>query len=194
MNTEQIVDMLKNVDPSRLQLLNFKIQKILRCFPPALNKNKFIYGGLIQCSIIDFLNEISHTEDYDRGHTTGAHYKNDARFMGLDISIKASANVGSSITLINKNGKQEHNVRDINLLVAYTRDEKLALFPVESLYPTYIADTGSKIEIVGRAYKNVIKNSQYVIDLPSLSDEQKKVVSECTSVDQERELYERYIA
>jgi hypothetical protein len=188
-----IIAVIRGSDAMRLQELNFKIQKILKQFPPALNKNKFIYGGLIQCAIIDFLKQHSDVVDYDRGHTVGAHYKHDARFMDTDISIKASANVGSAITLINKNGKQDHTVSDINLLVVYTRDEKIAVFPVGIMLPDYISDTGSKIEIVGRAYNALLKNSRYIIDLPPLSEEQKRIIAALPEIDQERELYEKYI-
>ena len=193
MSLADILEVIKTSDMVLLQELNFKIQKILKQFPPALNKNKFVYGGLIQCCVIDFLKQHSNVIDYDRGHTTGAHYKNDAQFMGMDISIKASANVSSAITLINKNGKQEHTVTDINLLVVYTRDQKIALFPVEIMIPAYVSDTGSKIEIIGRAYKDVLKNSDYLVDLPPLTVEQKAIIDALPEVDQERELYEKYV-
>ena len=188
-----ILAVIRDQQQVELQDLHFKIKKVLKQFPPALNKNKFIYGGLIQFAVIQFLNTISNAIDYDAGHTAGAHYKNDTMFMNTDISIKACANTGSPITLINKNGKTQHTVEDINLFTVYTREGKISLFPVGILDSKFIKDTGSKIEITGSTYKNVLQSSQYILNLPELNEEQKTQILGMSPVDQEQELYRRYI-
>ena len=192
-NCLNILTVIANQPKLVLQDLHYKIKQILKQFPPALNKNRFIYGGLIQLAVIEFLNKISDAVDYDAGHTVGAHYKHDTMFMKTDISIKGCSDTKSSITLINKNTQTEHSVKDINLFTVYTREGKILLFPVEMLDSKFIKDTGAKIEIRGSAYTRVLRGGQHVLDLPELSEEQKTVVLNMNVVDHEQELFKKYI-
>jgi hypothetical protein len=103
----------------------------LALFPPAKNENKFPYGLIIEQIIINLMGKVGAVVHLDRGHKVGSQYKNDVRIFDDKLfSIKACANIGSAITLINKNNVSTHSVSDVNLITVFSRDGIITVFPL----------------------------------------------------------------
>lgn len=110
-----------NRNQEELTNLFIKCKKIYKQLPPQKNENKFLFGKLIEMSIIDFLNNLfKDCIDLDRLHKSGSEYKNDCRlyitnYIKFDISIKSKSKKNGSIILINNYGN--NNKKDLNDLI-----------------------------------------------------------------------------
>jgi hypothetical protein len=193
MSLSKVYDAITNANKEDLQLLNFRAHKILRQFPPRRHENKITYGAAGEKAVIRLLRKFTEVVEYNANHIDGAEYQNDIEVFDVPISLKTCANAGSKITIINKNGKKEHDISNINILILFIKQEKIALFPLKVMMPYYIMDTDSNISIHGSSWKWVLQNSEYIINLPSLSDEQKIYIDTLHGVDFNEELYIKYI-
>src|SRR3989344_7789763 len=89
-----------------------EIRRILKKFPPSKNENKFIYGKLIEKSIITHINKIISCTNLDNNHKYGSEYKNDCLLLNTLYSIKAQKQK-SDVILINKHNKQIHSITNM---------------------------------------------------------------------------------
>jgi len=100
-------------------ILFIKCKKIHKTYSPSKNENKFIFGNLIQLSVIDFLNKIfKKCIDLDELHTFGSEFKNDCILfltnnVNFYLSIKCKSKKQGDIIIINKHS---NNINYLNLL------------------------------------------------------------------------------
>jgi hypothetical protein len=122
-----------------IEILNMNTHVMSKCHeeiyiiskgcPPQKNENKFIYGKLIERSLIRaFLNIGLICIDLDEKHKVGSEYKNDINMLGINISIKAKLNKPGNIILINKKSKSEHDFK-VETLVCLVNDGQIIFIP-----------------------------------------------------------------
>ena len=189
----EVYNAITNADKLLLQELYYRARKTITIIPIRMNCNRMIYGGMIELAVADLLKSISDVIEFDKIRKNGSEYKVDVQIMDVKISLKACANVGSDIVIINKFNKDAHDIRGMVILVFFVREGKLALFPIEIMMPTYIKNNGANISIRGSSWNKVLKNSKYIIDLPELSEDQKESLKTLQEIDARQELYDKYI-
>jgi hypothetical protein len=103
--------------------LFIKCKKIYRTYSPSKNENKFIFGNLIQLSVIDFFNQIFiKCIDLDDTHNYGSEYKDDCILyltsnVKFNLSIKCKSKKQGDIILINKHHNNINHLKKlINLI------------------------------------------------------------------------------
>jgi hypothetical protein len=174
----------------------FEILSTAKKFPPAKNENKFVYGKLIEKALINaFIKCGFNCIDLDSKHTVGSEYKNDIRMLNMDISIKALKNKGSSIVLINKNGKKTHNVDNIQMILCIINEGKLYFIPNNLIdNDIYVNDSDSQISYRSKLitmFEN--KYEKYIYNFPKLSKEYQDKLELITEISIYDKLYEEEI-
>jgi hypothetical protein len=174
----------------------FEILSTAKKFPPAKNENKFVYGKLIEKALINaFIKCGFNCVDLDSKHTVGSEYKNDIRMLNMDISIKALKNKGSSIVLINKNGKKTHNVDNIQMILCIINEGKLYFIPNNLIdNDIYVNDSDSQISYRSKLitmFEN--KYEKYIYNFPKLSKEYQDKLELITEISIYDKLYEEEI-
>ena len=123
-----VIDILK-CNPTIMQQCLFQLYKTSILYDPKKNENKFIYGKLIEKSLIYAMTQIGFcVEDLDKNHLIGSEYKNDIKLLQINISIKGKLNAGGDIILLNKKTKSAHNVK-MEVLLCCIRTHKLYFIP-----------------------------------------------------------------
>jgi hypothetical protein len=103
--------------------LFIKCKKIYRTYPPSKNENKFIFGNLIQLSVIDFFNQIFRKcIDLDELHTFGSEFKNDCILYLTNnvkyyLSIKCKSKKQGDIIIINKHHNNINHLKKLQNLI-----------------------------------------------------------------------------
>lgn len=189
----KLVTLLRDLPIDVLRNTNFEIKKTLTLFPPAKNENKFPYGLIIEQIIIDLLGKIGITTHLDKQHKVGSEYKNDARIFDDNFSVKASANIGSAITLINKNNVSSHSVGDVNLITIFSRDGIITALPLCEVEDGYIENKDACIRLKGSFYKKYVKDTNYEFKLPDLTDEQKIHIASLKEISYADYLYATFV-
>jgi len=174
----------------------FEILSTAKKFPPAKNENKFVYGKLIEKALINaFIKCGFNCIDLDSKHTVGSEYKNDIRMLNMDISIKALKNKGSSIVLINKNGKKTHNVDNIQMILCIINEGKLYFIPNNLIdNDIYVNDSDSQISYRSKLitmFEN--KYEKYIYNFPKLSKEYQDKLELITEISIYDKLYKEEI-
>jgi len=174
----------------------FEILSTAKKFPPAKNENKFVYGKLIEKALINaFIKCGFNCIDLDSKHTVGSEYKNDIRMLNMDISIKALKNKGSSIVLINKNGKKTHNVDNIQMILCIINEGKLYFIPNNLIdNDIYVNDSDSQISYRSKLitmFEN--KYEKYIYNFPKLSKKYQDKLELITEISIYDKLYEEEI-
>ena len=146
-----------------------KILKILKKYPPAKNENKFIYGKLIEKTLIYAFNKIIKCQDLDALHTVGSEYKYDCRFRFLmkAFSIKASKS-GGVVTIINKRNRTEHNISKISFIICHIKNKSLYIFnhfDTED-FKRYVKNDGAAIHYKSGIFTYLKKHDQFIYKFP----------------------------
>jgi len=171
----------------------FEIMCISKKYPPQKNENKFIYGKLIEISLINAFNKIGfNCNDLDDNHLIGSEYLNDTRILGIDISIKSKLNKGSgNIIMINKNSDHNHIIK-IETIVCIVNEGLLYFIPSYIVDVSYISNKNSKIE-----YKSSLltlidkKHKNFIYKFPKLTDEQSSFTNNLSKINIYSTLYEQ---
>jgi hypothetical protein len=189
----KLMNELKSLPIEVLQNVNFEIQKTMKQFPPAKNINKFPYGLIIENIIARFINTVIPATQLDGEHTVGSEYKHDVKVLDAKYSIKASANIGSAITLVNKRHASDHDVTDINLITMFVKDGIITIIPLSEIDPSLIKNKDACIDLSGSFYNRYIKNTDYELKLPPLTEKQITHVSSLKEVFYSNYLYETFV-
>lgn len=190
----KLIRLLRELPVDVLRNTNFEIQKTLALFPPAKNENKFPYGLIIEQIMINLMGKVSEVSQLDKEHKVGSEYKNDVRIFDDNLfSIKACANIGSAITLINKNNVSTHSVCDVKLITIFSRDGIVTAFPLCEVEDGYIENKESCIRLKGSFYKKYVKDSDYEFKLPDLTDEQKIHIASLKEISYADYLYRTFV-
>lgn len=170
----------------------YKIMKIMIRFPPAKNENKFIYGKLIEKTIIKTLNKIKNIcVELDNNCNIGSQYKNDCRFI-QNFSIKASKNI-SNIIIINKLNKNKHFIINMNFIVCFIIEKTICVFPSNIIEQKYVKNTGSNISFKSSIYNKILKDSDYIYKFPELTKKQLSKLEKCNEISIYDVLYNKYV-
>jgi hypothetical protein len=143
-DTNYILDGLNNNDIIMTEAL-IKILKIYKLFPSNKNENKFIYGGLIQMTLINALNNIFYS------CTNGSNYKYNCKLycnklVNFNINIRAKKNRKSNTILINKFGDNATHVLDnLITIICVIEDETIYLIQHSDELNTYVSNTNATI-------------------------------------------------
>ena len=164
-----LIGHMKSNEQIMTQCFN-KILTILAKFPPAKNEMKFIYGKLIENTIVDHLNKIEGINCLclDNNHTTGAEYKYDCSigFNNLQnneidkYSIKASKN-GGQITIINKRNRSDHSIDGMKFIICHIKHKRLYIFEHTDILKQFEKNDGSGIHYKSGIFKYLEKQNQY---------------------------------
>jgi len=167
-----IIKTLNNNEPAMTNLW-IQIITILKKYPPQKNENKFIYGKLIENSIIQTLNKIfPKCIDLDKLCDIGSEYKNDCMIeftskINIKFSIKASKSTGM-ITIINKRHIQKHDIGKINFIICKISERKLYIFQnTKSIEDTYSKDDGAAMYYKNSLFSFLNKQSKNVYNFPN---------------------------
>ena len=145
-----------------------KVLTILAKFPPAKNEMKFIYGKLIENTIVDHLNKIEciNCLCLDNNHTYGSEYKYDCT-IGFKqnndtdkFSIKASKN-GGQITIINKRNRSDHSIDGMKFIICHIKHKRLYIFEHTIDIKQFEKNDGSGIHYKSGIFKYLQKQKQY---------------------------------
>lgn len=165
-NCVNIINFLKDKKNNEIMLNAYsKIYKIMCIFPPKKNINKFAYGSLVERVLYDTFCKLYGNTNCSDLNKIKSEYKNDILLNNEKYSIKTKKNI-SNIIVINKNNKQTHSIKDINFIIVFIEKKSLCIFPGNIITDEYIKDSGSKIEIKGKIYNKILKNSKYEYKFP----------------------------
>lgn len=190
----ELLNAIKGLPHDVLQDLNFTVKKNIRQYPPAKNRNKMTYGGINELAIVNLIKKVCDVRHLDNDHSVGSEYKNDIVAFGTKFSVKASKNLGSELTLINKRNKDTHSISDVNMIVIFGDKGIIAVFPMSAITESCIKNSGSSIGLKGSYYNMCIKNTHYEFSLPELSAEQLTVLEGLKEIDHIQEAYDRLVA
>ena len=186
------VSKIKGMPLEVLQRVHYKIKQILKQHPPAKDSNKFTYGDMLKLVAIELLREIGTVDDLDLDHSVGSEYKNDIRFAGRGISIKAKKG-GGAITLVNKRHKSSHDVSDTLLLGILCDSGTIFMYPLKNVDKQFFADNGGSVDLKENFIKHYV-TEDYKVKLPELSAEQKTSVDAISEVDVALHFYSKLLS
>jgi len=163
-----------NIEHNKLIIIGLII---LKKYNPAKNENRFIYGILVQKSVIDIFNKIFHNcIDLDKSHTHGGQYKVDCKLnitkdIYRNISIKAKKNKKGDITIINKNkNKNDHiyYLDDLITIIIIFELKDIIILPHKIIPKEYIENNGANIIYKSSLFTYLYKTpkfKKYIINL-----------------------------
>jgi hypothetical protein len=157
----------------RLDKMYIEIIKVLKCFPPAKNENKMVYGKLIENSIIKYINEIIPCEDLDKKCKVGSNYKYDCKIMNTNYSIKVMKQQ-SNVIVINKNSNKSHTLNGMCFIVCDINLAKLYVFRIDKEFNKllgyklnkYIKNNDSNISFTSALFTQLKKHPSKYINFP----------------------------
>ena len=173
----------------------FEIKLISLKYPPQKNELKFIYGKLVEMSIINAFIKIGfHCNDLDKKHICGSEYKNDITLLGIDISIKTKLNKGGNIILINKKSSEKHKI-EIELLLCLINDRKLYFIPSNIVdNKIYVGEDAGCIYYKGKLLTNIDKKyKEYIYTFPELILEEKNNLKNIENINIYEKIYNETI-
>jgi len=181
---KSVIDLLK-CNPTIMQQCLFQLYKISILYDPKKNENKFIYGKLIEKTLIYAMKHIGfYVEDLDKNHLIGAEYKNDIKLLQINISIKGKLNAKGDIILLNKKSKSVHNVK-MEVLLCCIRTHKLYFIP-SSLVDSniYVKEDAGCISYKSKLITMFNKTHQDCIyQFPDLSELEKNELAKLEPLD-----------
>lgn len=193
---------------SIIEILNFNKNIMKKClyecisisknFPPRKNEYKFIYGKLVEISLLNAFRDIGlNCIDLDKNHKVGSEYKNDISIFKNKFSIKAKLNKGGDVILLNKKSTAKHNV-NLNLMLLVINEGKLYIFP--SNFDSsinineYIKEDAGCISYKSKLFSLIDKKyTEYIYTFPQLDEEQKISLSDLEEQDIMNDLYNNII-
>ena len=184
-----------NMNQPIMQECLFQIVKISICYPPQKNENKFIYGKLIEKSIMYALVKIGFkVEDLDNNHTVGSEYKNDIALLGMKFSIKAKLNIVGDIILINKKSKKYHNI-SVKTIICCIRAKKMYFIPSSIIdSKTFVKEDAGCISYKSKLLTMMNKtHDELIYNFPDLSINQTNQLLEINEIDIMNKLFNETI-
>jgi hypothetical protein len=167
-----IIDIL-TLHPTIMSKYLIEILSISKKFPPRKNENKFIYGKLIEKSLLNAFVDIGfNCEDLDKSHASGSEYKNDIKMLRLKYSIKAQMSKGD-VRLINTLSTAKHTI-NMTLILCVINDRKLYIFPSNIVnQQLYIKKDAGSISYKASLFSWIDKHHpEYIYKFPDLTSEQ----------------------
>jgi len=180
--------------PDIMRKYFIEIISICKKFPPKKNENKFIYGKLIEKSLLNAFLEIGFKcEDLDQTHSSGSEYKNDIRMLKLKYSIKAQKSKGD-VRLINTLSTAKHNI-NMTLILCVINDRKLYIFPSNIVnQQIYLKKDAGSISYKSALFKWIDNNhSEYIYKFPTLTPEQETNINEIKEIMIYEYLYNTFV-
>lgn len=181
---KSIIEVL-NINIEIMSICLYELYLISIKYPPQKNENKFIYGKLIEKSLLNTFKKIGYkTVDLDENHKVGSEYRNDIKIIGIDFSIKGKLKNGGDIIIINKKTKNAHNMK-IYVLLCIIQEEKLYFIP----YNIFDKETYLKNDIGSISYKFKLINwmnkyhKDYIYTFNKLSHKQCDNLKEHDEID-----------
>ena len=190
----QVIVELLNSKPEIMKKYLLEIISISKKFPPRKNENKFIYGKLIEKSLLNAFIDIGfNCEDLDKTHLSGSEYKNDIKMLKLKYSIKAQKS-RSDVRLINTLSTAKHNI-NMTLILCVINDKKLYIFPsVIVNQNTYIKKDAGSISYKASLFSWIDKNHpEYIYNFPSLTEEEETKLNNIQEIMIYEYLYDTFI-
>ena len=170
-SVDKIIDIINsNIKKNNIYYNNFfiKCETILKMYPPAKNEYKFIYGNLIQMSIIEVLNNIFYNcIDLDKECKYGSQYKVDCklnitRYLSRYLSIKAKKNKIGKVIIINKlNNNKNYNLSELITIIVILELKDIVIIPHNIIPNKYIQNNESNISYKSSLFTHLYKNDEY---------------------------------
>jgi hypothetical protein len=206
-NNKKIIEFIKlviNKYNREHNILCIECQKILKLFNPAKNDYKFIYGILIQKSIIRFLDKIFYKcIDLDKLCLSGSSYKNDCKLfinqnISIDMSIKAKKNKSGDVIIINKHSNNRiYNLDDLITIIFIIEFNDIIIIPHKDIPIEYVKNNDANILYKSSLFTYIYKNmNQYIIHLTENDDYKNfyiNILDTLTNYDIYTKLYEEFI-
>lgn len=171
--------------PSIMRKCLFELYKISILYNPQKNENKFIYGKLIEKSLIHALTLIGFkVTDLDDNHTVGSEYKNDISLLNVNISIKGKLKKGGDVILINKKSTSKHKI-NMQLLLCVIQDHKLYFIPSSIVdNSAYVKEDAGCISYKSKLFTMIDKKyGEYIYTFPDLLEDEKTMLSTLKPLD-----------
>lgn len=190
-NKFKLIIEILNKEPEKMKKTLFEIIKISKLYPPRKNENKFIYGKLIEKSLINTFTELGFKcSDLDTLCSVGSEYKNDINLLGVNISIKGKLKKSGDIILINKKSTENHIIK-LQVLLCIIEERKLYFIPSSIVDNNVFVknDIGSisyKSKLISHINKN---NEEYIYTFPCLSNENELILNTIQEIDIMTKLY-----
>ena len=194
---KSIIEILK-LNENIMRNCFYECLSISKNFPPQKNEYKFIYGKLVEISLINAFTNIGiNCIDLDKNHKFGSEYKNDISIFKNNFSIKAKLNKGGNVILVNKKSTSKHKV-NINIMLVVINEGKLYIFPSnfdDSInIKEYIKEDAGSISYKSKLFSLIDKkNKDYIYNFPELDETQKDLLSNITEQDIMNDLYKNII-
>ncbi len=189
-----IIEILNNHN-NIMQKCYYELKSISLKYPPQKNENKFIYGKLIELSLINAFKQIGfNCINLDDTHSCGSEYKNDIKMLNINISIKGKLNKGGNIILINKKTTEIHDVK-VETLLCIINEGKLYFIPSNIVdNKKYIKEGVGTVEYKSSLITMLNKcHKEYIYSFPELNDHYKKKIDETNEIDIFNKLYQETI-
>ena len=194
---KSIIEIL-NLNENIMKKCLYECISISKNFPPRKNEYKFIYGKLVEISLLNAFRDIGlNCIDLDKNHKVGSEYKNDISIFKNKFSIKAKLNRGGDVILLNKKSTAKHNV-NLNLMLLVINEGKLYIFP--SNFDSsinineYIKEDAGCISYKSKLFSLIDKKyTEYIYTFPQLDEEQKISLSDLEEQDIMNDLYNNII-
>jgi len=195
-NTIKHVLNIFKTHPKSMNKIYIEAYKTMTLFPPRLNANKFIYGKVIETSIIQKMDKIFHNcINLDNTCYKGSSYKNDCNLFidentNIPISIKVCKNI-SNITLINKNSDKYEHIVDIDnmyFLILCITKKKIYFFNHNPNLDIFIKNQKSKIEYNRKIFKYLEHHKLYHSFI--LNNNQQKKINKIITKHKPIEIYD----
>ena len=194
---KSIIEVL-NLNENIMKNCLFECMSISKNFPPQKNEYKFIYGKLVEISLLNAFIDIGlKCIDLDKNHKIGSEYKNDISIFKNKFSIKAKLNKGGDVILLNKKSTAKHKV-NINIMLLVINEGKLYIFPSNFSNSInindYIKEDAGCISYKSKLFSFIDKNNkEYIYTFPKLDDEQKNLLDDIKEQDIMNDLYNNII-
>lgn len=146
---------IENIIINKIEFNDFFIKnhKIYKLYSPSKNENKFIFGILLQKSLIEFLNKIFYKcIDLDDLKNYGSNFLNDCllcltKYIYFPISIKAkSKKNGANIIIINYHSKKmNYNLENLITFIIIIEINTLYILPHNIIDKKFIINNDSNL-------------------------------------------------
>jgi hypothetical protein len=187
-----IIEILTNYNMKIMQQCYFEICCISKMYPPQKNENKFIYGKLVEKSLIHAFCSCGFLcEDLDEKHTDGSEYKNDIKLLQTKFSIKTKLNKGGDIIMINKKSSTYQHTINIDTILCIINEQKIYFIPNNIVNKkTHVKEDAGSFSYKGTLITTINnKYKEYIYYFPELSDLQKTKLIEITEIHIYTKLY-----
>jgi hypothetical protein len=145
-----------------------KCEKVLKMYPPAKNEYKFIYGNLIQMSVIELLDNIFYScIDLDKLCNNGSEYKVDCRlnitrYLSRKLSIKAKKNKSGNVIIINKlNNNKNYDLSQLITIIVIIELKDIIIIPHIVIPDKYVENNDSNISYKSSLFTYLYKSDEY---------------------------------